>query len=101
METLEYSLNAEREGGGTDPQYLRAVDAFAEWLRGQPEVVHVQAFPDIMKRLNRNMHGDDPAFHRLPDDPELAAQYFRSTSSRSRSAATSTTASTSPSPGRA
>ena len=76
METLEYSLNAEREGGVTDPQYLRAVDAFAEWFRGQPEVVHVQAFPDIMKRLNRNMHGDDPAFHRLPDDPELAAQYL-------------------------
>ena len=76
METLEYSLNAQREGGVTDPQYLRAVDAFAEWFRAQPEVVHVQAFPDMMKRLNRNMHGDDPAFHRLPDDPELAAQYL-------------------------
>ena len=76
METLEYSLAAEREGGVTDPRYLRAVDAFAEWFRAQPEVAHVQAFPDIMKRLNRNMHGDDPAFHRLPDDPELAAQYL-------------------------
>ena len=29
-----------------------------------------------MKRLNRNMHGDDPAFHRLPEDPALAAQYL-------------------------
>ena len=76
METLEYSLSAGREGGVTDPDYLRAVDAFAEWYRGQPEVVHVQAFPDIMKRLNRNMHGDDPAFHRLPEDPALAAQYL-------------------------
>ena len=76
METLEYSLSAGREGGITDPAYLDAVDAFAEWYRGQPEVVHVQAFPDIMKRLNRNMHGDDPAFHRLPDDAELAAQYL-------------------------
>ena len=76
METLEYSLSAGREGGITDPAYLGAVDAFAEWYRGQPEVVHVQAFPDIMKRLNRNMHGDDPEFHRLPDDAELAAQYL-------------------------
>ncbi len=76
METLEYSLNAGREGGITDPEYLRKVDAFAEWYREQPETTHVQAFPDIMKRLNRNMHGDDPAFHRLPDDPELAAQYL-------------------------
>ena len=76
METLEYSLSTGREGGITDPDYLRAVDAFAEWFRGQPEVTHVQAFPDIMKRLNRNMHGDDPAFHRLPEAPALAAQYL-------------------------
>ena len=76
MEALEYSLRAGREGGITAPDYLRAVDAFAEWYREQPEVVHVQAFPDIMKRLNRNMHGDDPAFFRLPEDAALAAQYL-------------------------
>ena len=29
-----------------------------------------------MKRLNRNMHGDDQAYYRLPDSPELAAQYL-------------------------
>ena len=39
-------------------------------------MTHVQAFPDIMKRLNKNMHGDDPAFHRLPETPALAAQYL-------------------------
>ena len=76
LDTLEYSLDAGREGGISDPEYLRAVDAFAEWFREQPEVTHVQAFTDIMKRLNRNMHGDDPAFHRLPEDAELAAQYL-------------------------
>ena len=76
METLEYSLRSGREGGVTDPAYLRKVDSFAEWYRKQPEVSHVQAFPDIMKRLNKNMHGDDPAYHRLPDDPELSAQYL-------------------------
>ena len=36
----------------------------------------MQAFPDIMKRLNKNMHGDDPAYYRLPDEAELAAQYL-------------------------
>ena len=76
LDRLEYSLSAGREGGISDPDYLRRVDAFAEWYRVQPEVAHVQAFPDTMKRLNRNMHGDDPAFHRLPDDPALAAQYL-------------------------
>ena len=76
METLEYSLNAGREGGIADPGYLRKVDAFAEWYRGQPEVTHVRAFPETMKRLNKNMHGDDPDFYRLPDDPKLAVQYL-------------------------
>ena len=76
LDKLEYSLSAGREGGITDPEYLRQVDAFAEWYRAQPEVTHVQAFSDIMKRLNKNMHGDDPAFYRLPKDPDLAAQYL-------------------------
>ena len=76
LDKLEYSLNAGREGGITDPGYLRQVDAFAQWYREQPEVTHVQAFSDIMKRLNKNMHGDDPAFYRLPEDPDLAAQYL-------------------------
>ena len=76
LETLGYSLNAGGEGAVTDPAYLRKADAFAEWFREQPEVKHVQAFPDIMKRLNWNMHGDDPAHHQIPDDPELAAQYL-------------------------
>ena len=76
LDKLEYSLSAGREGGITDPNYVRQVDAFAEWYREQPEVTHVQAFSDIMKRLNKNMHGDDPAFYRLPEDPDLAAQYL-------------------------
>lgn len=76
LNTLEYSLNSGREGGITDPAYLREVDRFAAWYREQPEVTHVQAFPDIMKRLNKNMHGDDEAFYQLPDDSELAAQYL-------------------------
>ena len=74
LDQLEYSLSSGREAGIADPEYLRAVDAFAEWYRAQPEVHDVLAFPDIMKRVNENMHGDDPAFYRIPDDPELSAQ---------------------------
>ena len=76
LDKLEYSLQSGREGGITDPAYLRRVEAFAEWYRTQPGVTHVQAFSDIMKRLNKNMHGDDPAFARLPEDAALAAQYL-------------------------
>ena len=74
--SFEYTLAAEEEGGITDPDYLRQVEAFAEWNRSQPEVGHVQAFSDIMKRLNKNMHGDDPAFFRIPEAQDLASQYL-------------------------
>ncbi|WP_456417352.1 efflux RND transporter permease subunit [Thiolapillus sp.] len=73
---LEYSLPAGGEGMIADPQYLRRVEAFAQWLRQQPEVLHVNSITDIMKRLNKNMHGDDPAWYKLPDNRELAAQYL-------------------------
>ena len=76
FDKLEYSLKAGREGGITDPAYLKKVEAFAGWYGKQPEVSHVQAFSNVMKRLNKNMHGDDPAFYRIPDDPKLAAQYL-------------------------
>ena len=76
VETYEYSLNSGREGGVTDVGYLRQIDAFAEWYRAQPEVSHVFAISDVMKRLNRNLHGDDPEYYRIPDDSDLAAQYL-------------------------
>lgn len=76
METMEYSLVSQREGGITEPQYLHKIDEFAEWLRQQPEVITVVSFSDIIKRLNKNMNGDDTDFYQVPNDPELAAQYL-------------------------
>ena len=76
VETYEYSLRAGREGGVTDIEFLGQVDAFAKWYREQPEVAHVFAITDIVKRLNKNLHGDDPAFYELPEDSTLAAQYL-------------------------
>ena len=73
---IDYSVGAQGEGGISDPEYLRHLDAFANWLRQQPHVIHVNSITDIMKRLNKNMHGDDPAWYRLPDNKQLAAQYL-------------------------
>lgn len=76
IQTLEYSLESGREGGIADPVFLQRVDRIAEWFRDQPEVLHVQVLTDVMKRLNMNLHGDAADQFRLPDDPELAAQYL-------------------------
>ncbi len=73
---LDYSLEAGGAEGIHDPAYLRGLESFTRWLRDQPEVLHVTSYADVVKRLNKNMHGDDARWHRLPDDRELAAQYL-------------------------
>ena len=73
---LQFTLRAKDAGGISEPAFLQSTEAFTRWLREQPEVVHVNAFVDTMKRLNQNMHGDDAAQYALPASRELAAQYL-------------------------
>jgi uncharacterized protein len=73
---IDYALGSEESGGISDPQYLANVAKFSQYLRSQPEVIHVQTITDTFKRLNKNMHGDDPTWQRLPEDRDLAAQYL-------------------------
>ncbi len=73
---VEFSVDADRPGGISDPEYLAKLDEFVTWLRAQPDVNHVYAITDIFKRLNKNMHADNPEFYKLPDDAELSAQYL-------------------------
>jgi uncharacterized protein len=73
---VHYSLGAGQSGGVSDPQYLRKLEEFAEWCGQQPEVIHVYSISEILKRLNRNLHGDEASYYRIPDSQELAAQYL-------------------------
>ena len=76
MDVIEYSLGAGASGAVSDPAYLAKLEEFAQWYRTQPGVTHVTSLADTMKRLNQNMHADDPAWYRLPDARQLAAQYL-------------------------
>jgi len=73
---VHYSLDSGESGGISDPEFLGLTHRFAEWWRAQPETEHVSSITDTMKRLNKNMHGDDNAMYKLPDNRELAAQYL-------------------------
>ena len=73
---IEYSLESGETGGISDPEFLQKVEAFAQWYRQQPRVLHVNTITDIMKRLNRNMHEDKEEWYRLPDQRDLSAQYL-------------------------
>ncbi|MCF6235314.1 MAG: MMPL family transporter [Gammaproteobacteria bacterium] len=73
---IDYSLESGESGGISNPDFLKKVDQFADWYRQQPETKHVNVITDTFKRLNKNMHGDDPAYYKLPEERDLAAQYL-------------------------
>jgi len=73
---VEYSIEAENSGDISNPQVLADIKKFADWMLTQPEVIHVNTITDTFTRLNKNMHGDDEKWNKLPESRELAAQYL-------------------------
>ena len=73
---VDYSIETENSGDIANPSSLADIKKFTDWLDTQPEVVHVNTVTDTFTRLNKNMHGDDPSFYKLPESRELAAQYL-------------------------
>jgi len=73
---LQFSLPAGESNGVSDPEFLANTKSFVDWLRQQPEVQHVNSITDTFMRLNMNLHGDDPAWYKLPEERDMAAQYL-------------------------
>jgi len=73
---VEYSIDTKNSGGISDPEVLAKIKTFTDWLGTQPEVIHVNTITDTFTRLNKNMHGDNPDYYKLPDTRVLAAQYL-------------------------
>lgn len=73
---IDYALRSSEVGGISNPDFLKKTELFSQHLRSLPEVIHVQTITDTFKRLNKNMHSDDPAWYKLPEEREMAAQYL-------------------------
>ncbi|HIO20931.1 MAG TPA: RND family transporter [Nitrospirales bacterium] len=72
----DYSLQSGQPNGITNPAFLAKVEAFTKYVSAIPEVAHVNSIVPVMKRLNKNLHADNPAYYQLPETQELAAQYL-------------------------
>ena len=73
---ISYSVESGETGGISNPEYLRTLSSFADWARDQQEVVHVATFTDVIKRVNKSMHGDNQDFYRIPEERDMAAQFL-------------------------
>lgn len=58
------------------PANLQRIEALQRHLEGHPLVADTVSIVDYLQQMHSAMHGDDPAYQRLPDDSDLIAQYF-------------------------
>ncbi len=71
---IEFEIDTQVPSGIFRPDNLQTVEHFSQWLRQQPEILHVDTVSDIIKRINKNLFADAQDQYRLPDTAELAAQ---------------------------
>ncbi|MGD1947269.1 MAG: RND family transporter [Croceivirga sp.] len=74
--TLEFSIGAGDAEQINNPLYLQKLEDFADFAKAQPEVIHVSSFSEVSKKINKAMHGDEPAFYGIPKSQQEAAQYL-------------------------
>ena len=71
MQSVDWALYTDKEGEINSPEFIKLVSDFSDWLRDQPEVDNVRTISDTYKKLNMNMHDDDPEWYKIPESREM------------------------------
>lgn len=74
ISNLEVIIDSGEEGGVKNPQLLQRADELQHWLMAFDQTGKPTSILDFYKQINQSLHADDPAWFRLPDSRELAAQ---------------------------
>ena len=69
-------IQSPTEGAIKDPAMLRAIQGLQRELEKDPLAGKTFSVVDYVKRINRVLHRDDPAFDRIPDSAEEVGQYL-------------------------
>ena len=74
--TLEYLINTKTPDGVKDPEFMAKLDEMTMLAGEHPMVTKSSSVTDVLKRMRRALHGNDPAYYELPDSRESLAQYL-------------------------
>jgi len=75
-ESAELIIDSGKEEGIKDPEFLRKVEAYGNWIAKQDKVVRVTSLVDILKETNRALQGGDPKQYALPADRAAIADLY-------------------------
>jgi predicted RND superfamily exporter protein/outer membrane lipoprotein-sorting protein len=74
--TIYVLIDGQETDAIKDPRVLRGMDAMQHFLEQQPHVGKTLSLADFIKRMNKALNGDDPAFDTIPDSRDLISQYL-------------------------
>ena len=74
-QNIAHSLSCGEPGCINEPAFLQKVAEFGDWYLSQPEVIFVDTYIDVIRRLNKNMNQGAAEHYRIPESKALAAQY--------------------------
>ena len=76
VQNIDVMIDSGEIDGVKDPQFLQRVEKFQHWLEQQEHIGDANSLVDFLKEIGQAIHFDDPAWYRLPETREMAAQYL-------------------------
>jgi len=74
--SLYLVADAKEDGGIADPRVLRSLERLQKAIEKRYPVGKTVSVADYVKRINRVLHDDDPAYETIPDSRETIGQYL-------------------------
>lgn len=74
--TMTILIDSNQIDGIKRPDVLRAMNDLQAFLKNEPGVGATLSIADYIKRMNQAMHGDSPAYYRIPEDQTMIGQYL-------------------------
>ena len=76
IQNVDIVIDSGEDGGIHNPAFLQQVEKLQSWLEQQPESGNVNSLLDFHKQINQALHFDQPEWHKLPDNRQMAAQFL-------------------------
>jgi len=73
---LDVVIETTEKEGLFEPDRLNKIDQLQQFANTLPHIKGSTSVVDFLKQMNKAMHADNQTYYRIPDNPQLIAQYF-------------------------
>ncbi|MDQ6998429.1 MAG: MMPL family transporter [Mariprofundus sp.] len=74
--SLDVMIDTGKENGLLEPLFLQHLADLQLEIEKDPMVGDSSSIAEFLQTMNQALHADDPAWKKVPDSPDLAAQYL-------------------------